>query len=160
MKSKSLIASLAVAAGLLIGGPAFAHHGTSASYDMNKPMQVTGTVTEFIWANPHARLFIDVTDASGKTVNWGIEMRPAPNGLTRAGWTRHTLKAGDKITITVFPSKFGTPTGVGEVDYPVMLNGTQIPGTGGGRQGGGVAQGGTTGEPAAGGAGGRAGRGQ
>jgi hypothetical protein len=129
MKRK-LVVSLAVGLALLMGGSVLAHHGTSASYDMNKPVEISGVVTEFVWANPHARLFLDVTDAQGKVVNWGVEMRPAPNGLSRQGWTRHTLKAGDKLTMTVFPSKFGTPTGVGEPDYPMILNGTQIPGTG------------------------------
>lgn len=121
----------AVAAALLtLCASAGAHHGTSASYDLKKPTELTGTVTEFVWANPHARIFVDVADEQNKVVNWGIEMRPAPAGLTRAGWTRHTLKAGDKITITVCPSRFGTPAGVGEPNYPILKNGQQLPGTG------------------------------
>lgn len=137
MKRKSLAFSAVVAGFLMVCAPVVAHHGTSASYDLNKPVELTGTVTEFVWANPHARLFVDVTDPQGKVVNWGIEMRPAPNGLSRAGWTRHTLQVGDKITITVFPSRFGTPTGVGEPNYPILKNGQLLPGTGtGGRRGG------------------------
>lgn len=135
MKGKSVVFLASVAGALLVCGSVFAHHGTSASYDLNKPTPLTGTVTEFVWANPHARLFLDVTDEQGKVVRWGIEMRPAPNGLSRAGWTRHTLQPGDKLTITVFPSKFGTTTGVGETDFPIVKNGVQIPGTGGGPRG-------------------------
>lgn len=151
MKSK-VLAFLAVIAGvLMMCGPVVAHHGTSASYDMDKHITLTGTVTEFVWANPHARVFLDVPDAQGKVVNWGIELRPAPNGLSRAGWTRHTLQAGDKITITGSPSKYGTPALVGETDFPIIKNGEQLPGTGGGpRAGGAGRQGG----------GGGAGRGQ
>ena len=137
MKRKSLTCVAVLAGLLMVSGPVVAHHGTSASYDLSKPMQLTGTVTEFVWENPHARIFVDVTDAQGKVVNWGVEMRPPPAGLSRAGWTRHTLQAGDKITITVFPSRFGTPAGVGEPNYPILKNGAQLPGTGtGGRRGG------------------------
>lgn len=135
MKRKPAAYLALVAAPILVSATLLAHHGTSASYDLSKPTPITGVVTEFVWANPHARLFVDVTDPQGKVVNWGIELRPAPAGLSRIGWTRHTLKAGDKITITVFPSKFGTPTGVGEPDFPVVLNGQQMPGTGQGQRG-------------------------
>lgn len=141
MQCKSLACVAVVAVVLMLCAPVMAHHGTSASYDMANPIKVTGTVTEFVWANPHARLFVDVTDTQGKVVNWGIELRPPPAGLSRAGWTRHTLQKGDKITITVFPSKFGTPTGVGEPDYPVLKNGEQLPGTGAGGKRGGVGRG-------------------
>ena len=138
MKNQA-VACFALISGLwLFSGPAFAHHGTSASYDMNKPITVSGTVTEFVWANPHARLFLDVTDPQGKVVNWGVELRPAPNGLSRAGWTRHTIAAGDKVTISGFPSKFGTPAMVGETDFPIVKNGEQLPGTGGGPRAGGA----------------------
>lgn len=141
MTRPSLALFVALAGMLAAGQPGFAHHGTSASYDLQKPVELTGVVTEWVWANPHARLFVDVTDADGKVVNWGIEMRPAPNGLSRAGWTRHTLQVGDKITITVFPSKFGTPAGVGEPNFPILKNGTQLPGTGTGGRGRGVGRG-------------------
>jgi hypothetical protein len=115
------------------GGDLVAHHGTTAYYDMAKTMELSGTVTSFVWANPHTRIFVDVTDGEGKVVNWGIEMRPAPNGLSRAGWTRHTFQPGDRITLTIFPSRFGTPLGVGEPDFPILKNGQQLPGTGRGR---------------------------
>ena len=108
MKVTAVTLPFVVAALLMVSGPLFAHHGTSASYDLNKPTELTGTVTEFVWANPHARVFVDVTSADGEVANWGIEMRPPPAGLSRNGWTRRTLQPGDEITITVFPSKFGT----------------------------------------------------
>ena len=135
--TRNLLACLTVLGGVLAWGPVSAHHGTSASYDLTKPMPLSGVVTKFVWENPHARIFVDVTDQKGTVVNWGVEMRPAPNGLSRAGWNRHTFQTGDKITITVFPSRFGTAAGVGEPDYPILKNGTLVPGTGtGGRRGG------------------------
>ena len=136
MKRTSLMFVAVVAGLLMLSGPASAHHGTSASYDLDKPTELAGVVVEFVWANPHARMFVDVTDKEGKVVRWGIEMRPAPNGLSRIGWTRHTFKAGDKITITVFPSRFGTPTGVGEPNFPILKNGEKLPGTGTTNRGG------------------------
>ena len=126
----------AITALLLISGSAAAHHGSSAAYDAEKTVQLTGTVTEFVWANPHTRIFIDVTSRETTPVNWGIELRPAPAGLSRMGWTRHTFKPGDTITITVSPSRFGTPTGVAETTFPVLKNGDQLPGTGAQRGGG------------------------
>jgi hypothetical protein len=134
---RTSLACMAMAVSLLVlSGPVSAHHGTSASYDLDKPMELTGVVKEFVWANPHARMFINVTGKDGKVVEWGIEMRPAPNGLSRIGWTRHTFQAGDKITITVFPSRFGTPTGVGEPNFPILKNGEKLPGTGTTNRGG------------------------
>ena len=121
---------------LLMSGSTAAHHGSSAAYDAERTVQLRGTVTEFVWANPHTRIFIDVTSPGNTVVNWGIELRPAPAGLSRMGWTRHTFQPGDTITITVSPSRFGTPTGVAETNFPVLKNGAQLPGTGARRSGG------------------------
>ena len=93
-------------AGLLLSeGPA-AHHGTGASYDRNSPVEMSGVVREFVWRNPHSRLFFDATDAEGNTVTWGAEMT-SPMRLSRLGWTRTTLQPGDAISLTIFPSRAG-----------------------------------------------------
>ena len=114
-----------VAAGvLLMGVPAAAHHGTG-TYDSSKSVTLTGVVTEFAFTNPHAALFFDVTDAAGKTVNWAIEMN-SPGVLRRAGWTKATFKAGDRITITVRPAKAGTPVGLINRSQPVVVNGQEV----------------------------------
>ena len=78
---------------LLASGQIAAHHGTRVSYDSTNPTRITGTVTEFVWRNPHARLFFDVTDEEGNVVNWGGEMT-SPTTLARSGWTRTTLEPG------------------------------------------------------------------
>lgn len=121
---------------LLTSGGTAAHHGSSAAYDAQRTVELTGTVTEFVWANPHTRIFVDVASPENAVVNWGIELRPAPAGLSRMGWTRHTFQPGDTIAITVSPSRFGTPTGVAETNFPVLKNGEQLPGTGPRRGGG------------------------
>lgn len=84
-----------------------AHHGNSA-YDETARVPIHGVVTEFIWTNPHSQIYLDVKDKSGKVVKWGVETN-SPGLLTRAGWTRRSLKAGDEITIILCPAKNGAP---------------------------------------------------
>ena len=84
-----------------------AHHGNSA-YDETARVPIKGTVTEFVWRNPHSQIYLDVKDSSGKVVKWGVETN-SPGILTRAGWTRRSLKAGDEITIILCPAKNGQP---------------------------------------------------
>src|SRR5688572_29098791 len=129
--------ALAVAAAVLaLCGSALAHHGTNASYDMGTPVQITGKVTNWVWENPHARMFLDITGDDGKVVNFGVEMRNNPASLQRQGWTRRSVKVGDVVTMMVFKSKFGTPAGVGETNaFPVFINGEQLKGSGTGRGG-------------------------
>ena len=134
--TRTILTCAAIAGLLLTSGAAAAHHGSSAAYDATTTKQLTGTVTEFVWANPHTRVFIDVAGPGNTVVNWGIELRPTPAGLSRMGWTRHTFQPGDKITVTVSPSRFGTPTGVAETNFPILKNAEQLPGTGPRRSGG------------------------
>jgi len=85
----------------LIVGTALAHHSPIV-FDRTRQVTLTGVVTEFRWGNPHSWIHIDVTDADGKVANWGIEMNPASH-IAREGWRSTTLKAGDKITVVVYP---------------------------------------------------------
>ena len=94
--------SLLCSAGALV-----AHHGNTA-YDETARVPVKGTVTEFLWTNPHSQIYLDVKDKSGKIVKWGIETN-SPGILTRAGWTRRSIKAGDEVTIILCPAKNGEP---------------------------------------------------
>jgi hypothetical protein len=107
---------------LLSVGVVFAHHGNTA-YDETARVRIKGTVTEFIWTNPHSQIYLDVKDRSGKVVNWGVETN-SPGILTRAGWTRRSLKAGDEITIILCPAKNGQPvayTGSGDPGTKVIF---------------------------------------
>ena len=89
--------------------PVSAHHGNSA-YDEEHQIDVSGTVTEFVWSNPHCQVYMDVKDSQGKTVNWSVETQ-SPGILRRNSWTKTTLKPGDQITITLAPAKNGAPVG-------------------------------------------------
>jgi len=98
----TLIASL-----LMLGAPAFAHHGNSA-YDETARVPIKGVVTEFIWTNPHSQVYLDVKGKDGSIVHWAVETN-SPGILTRAGWTRRSVKAGDEVTIILCPAKNGAP---------------------------------------------------
>jgi len=116
--------------GLLIAsGQISAHHGTRVSYDWTNPTRITGTVTEFVWRNPHARLFFDVIDEEGNVVNWGGEMS-SPMVLVRSGWNRTTLEPGDELTFTIYPSRAGTNIGEMSRTEPIIVNGVQLPSRG------------------------------
>jgi hypothetical protein len=123
-RAVSVFVTLAVA---LFSIPLFAHHGTAASYDQSKSLTLTGVVTEFVYSNPHAQIYFDVTDSSGKVVHWGGELN-SPGNLRREGWSKTTFKPGDKITLTVNPSKAGTPVGNVDRSKPIILNGKELAG--------------------------------
>ncbi|MDA9909826.1 DUF6152 family protein [Gammaproteobacteria bacterium] len=83
---------------LLTSFSSAAHHSFAAQYDINKPIVLVGKVTKVEWTNPHARIYIDVLDEAGNTLNWNIELG-SPNFLKRAGWSRNDLKIADEVTI-------------------------------------------------------------
>jgi hypothetical protein len=85
----------------------FAHHST-AEYDLKHPAKATGVVTRFEWSNPHARIYLDAADDRGAEEHWIIEI-DSPNALGRMGWTKDSLKPGDKITCSGARAKDGSP---------------------------------------------------
>ena len=88
---------------------AFAHHSFEAEYDLKKPITLAGTVAKVDWMNPHIFIHIDVKDENGKVAHWMCE-GGNPSSLTRAGWKRTSLKAGDEIVISGYRAKDGTNT--------------------------------------------------
>jgi hypothetical protein len=101
------VSIFALCIGLLALAPmAFAHHGT-ANYDTGKQITVKGTVTGFEFVNPHVQIFWDAKDDAGTAQKWQGELT-SPNRLSRVGWTKSTLKAGDAITISGYPTKSGS----------------------------------------------------
>jgi len=85
----------------------FAHHGT-ALFDTTHIVTMQGTVTGFEWINPHPHIHVDVKDDRGKPTKWLLECG-SPLMLTRFGWTKTTVKAGDQVKIFGFRAKDGSP---------------------------------------------------
>jgi hypothetical protein len=87
--------------------PASAHHAFAAEYDGLKLVTVSGTVAAFKWTNPHAWLYVDEKDESGKVTRWHFEMG-SPGGLLRRGWKKMELKKGDQVTVDGYAAKDGS----------------------------------------------------
>lgn len=96
---------------LAAGGSAAVAHHSLAMFDSNKKVTVTGTVAEFRWTNPHAYIQIIATDEAGRDVEWSMEMG-APMYLYARGWRPSTLKAGQRIAVSINPLRNGEPGGV------------------------------------------------
>ena len=76
-----------VAGILVVCNSTVAHHGTSASYDQSRMITVVGTVTEFVWANPHAHILFDVKDDNGRIVHCAAE-GSSPTNWSKQGWRK------------------------------------------------------------------------
>ena len=125
MKTRFLAAVALVAVLFVVSGPAFAHHGTS-SYDLTKTISTHAVVTSLQWENPHCVLNFDSKDDKGVVTHWSVEMYN-PLYMSRAGWTRNTLKPGDEIDITFHPAKNGTGAGyIREGDGKLVFNGKTL----------------------------------
>ena len=103
------IAKLALAAAALAPLPVLAHH-SYAMFNMDRTIALQATVVRFKWQNPHAFIELDVT-TRGRTQRWAIELN-SPNNLTRQGWRRTSLKAGDRISARIAPLRNGNPGGL------------------------------------------------
>jgi len=122
-KMKKLAAIAFVAAGLFaVSVPVFAHHGTAA-FETSRTITMKATVTDWFWANPHCFVKFDSKNDKGEVEPWVVETSNPPD-MTNRGWTIHTLKPGDEITITVLPVKNGKP--IGRLRHVVLPNGQDL----------------------------------
>jgi len=108
-RGQTLLVALALASAGL-SGPALAHH-SFAMFDRQKETVLKGTVKTFQWTNPHSFIELEVVDPQGMIASYSIEMN-SPNNLTRQGWKSTSLKAGDKVSVTMNPLRDGTLGGL------------------------------------------------
>jgi len=99
-----LLVSIASIILLVSGVPALGHHAFSGEFDQSKPITLEGVVTRIDWENPHVHYYVDVTGPDGTVVNWSCETG-GPTRLTRRGWTRDSLRPGDKVIVHGFLAK-------------------------------------------------------
>ena len=94
---------------VLVSATLAAHHG-NASFDTSRQVTLKGTVTEWIWANPHCFLKIDAMDDTGAVRNWALETQN-PIAMTQRGWSRKAFNTGDQVTVVLEAVKNGAPIG-------------------------------------------------
>ncbi len=83
----------------MVSATVFAHHGFAGRYDEEHPITLDGIVIELQFLNPHAAIIFQVRDENGKVVRWSGYLGSATNLNKSEGWTKNTLKPGDRITI-------------------------------------------------------------
>jgi len=101
---------LSVALGALSGASSVCAHHSFAMYDSTRQITLVGVVKELQWTNPHVWIQVLVPNATGGEDEWGVECTSV-NFMTRRGFTKHTLKPGDKISVTISPLKDGSHGG-------------------------------------------------
>jgi hypothetical protein len=112
-----------IALGLIVPAtPIYAHHSVSAEFDLSKRITLEGRITKIDWMNPHVYLYVDV-NADGKTANWACETA-GPNTLARQGWSRSSLKIGDRITVVGYRARDGSY--VASAREIVLANGRKV----------------------------------
>ena len=103
-------------AALLACAPLRAHHWINAGYDPDKTFTMTGVVTRYEWKNPHALFYMEVADpGTGRVTRWLMEMG-SPNSLLHSGWSKTSLRVGERVTVEGIPSRDGHPMG-----YPLTV---------------------------------------
>jgi hypothetical protein len=105
--------------GLFSSTPLLAHHG-NASYDYTATKTVKGTVTEWVWANPHCLMKLDSKDDKGNITHWTFEAS-SPVDLLHTGWTATAVKPGDELSVDIMPTKDGAS--VGRIRRVVLADG-------------------------------------
>ena len=98
------VLSVLIAAAVLAGSTAIAHHSYAATYDTSKDLKLEGKLLQFIYRNPHTFVHVQAPDDSGVSQRWAIEWS-GTSQLANNGITRDTLHVGDAVVIVGRPSR-------------------------------------------------------
>jgi hypothetical protein len=101
----------AILLAMLAAGASVSAHHSFAPFDMQAEKTISGTVKQFDWTNPHTWIWVNVPDGHGVVETWAIEGM-SPNFLGRRGWTKSSLKAGDKVSLVIRPLRDGSKGGM------------------------------------------------
>ncbi|MET0252083.1 MAG: DUF6152 family protein [Novosphingobium sp.] len=105
-RTTASFAAALLAASPLLGSAASAHH-SFAMFDPTKARTLRGVVREFRWVNPHVSLFVMADTPNGAPPElWAVELT-SPGNLTRLGWSRRSLKPGDRVLVEINPLRNG-----------------------------------------------------
>ena len=97
------LAALAAAV-ILVGSPVQAHHSFAATYFVEKEITVEGTLTQFMFRNPHSFVKVSAKDDKGQEQIWSVEWGGGAQ-LTQSNVNRETLKTGDHVIVTGNPGR-------------------------------------------------------
>jgi hypothetical protein len=106
----------------LASTPVVAHHG-AATFDTVGEITIKGTVTEWVWSNPHSVLKLDVKAEDGTVKQWSVATSNVAD-LSKRGWGRRTFKPGEEVTVLIQPAKSGQP--VGMIRNVVLADGRKL----------------------------------
>jgi hypothetical protein len=108
--SKRSSSILAVCGLLMAAVPVAAHHALVAQYDMDKPIEITGTLNKMEFINPHSMLHLDVKNPNGTVTTWVFQTTNA-GSLRSKGLARTSLEQGAIYTVKGFAARNGNPMG-------------------------------------------------
>jgi hypothetical protein len=109
--SRRIIARLVIGVALLMSPALVAAHHGAATFDTVGEITIKGTVTEWVWSNPHSILRLEVKGADGTVKTWSVASANIAD-LSKRGWSRRLFKPGDEVTVLIQPAKSGEPVGM------------------------------------------------
>jgi len=105
-KTKLLLAT-AAAVLVALAGSASAHHSFPAHYKADGNVTLEGTVSEFLWRNPHSFIHLQVKNEAGEDEIWALEWHNTVV-MQRMGYSPETIKPGDRVIVSGNPARDGT----------------------------------------------------
>ena len=109
MKERRTAVAVSLTMFCILAETSVAHHGYADRYDEENPIMLEGVVVELQFINPHSSLIIQVTYEDGRVVRWNGYLGSATSLIRNEGWTRDTLKSGDRVTVVGAGASNGAP---------------------------------------------------